>query len=648
MVPHAVGVRWPVLRRSAAFPLLLLLSLAGCRQPAPGHVPGHRRYRHGASWRGSSGIGDRTQYPFGATQPDAEPQAFLMTGAPRVEQLYGTLCASCHGAEGRGEGIAGRFNRVPPTDFTRAEFKVRSTAMGALPTDRDLDDVIRHGAGGDGAMPPFPLLSAEDRRALAQKVKSFSERWRHERPPLPVALPAHRTGDASRGAGIYRAWDCVGCHGPGGAGDGPRVPSLRDARGSPESPADLTRPWQFKRGGTQSELLRTILTGFNGTSMTAYAPADRSGAELWDLVAFVRSLQRPRPSDPLSPHDATTVNSYWRPPLRAGTEPIASAACGTCHPLQFADWSRSRHAMAMGPGVWAQMRERNDGSCAACHAPLVEQAADAFLQADSVSCAACHVREGRTFGPEPTAGTLLPLVAGTKAGHAGGIQARPFFEQSAFCAGCHHFAPGTAPMVEGTTLQNTYEEWRQSRAAKEGRTCQTCHMPDRRHFFRGIHDPETVRRAVRWTFNAESPGTGVTARMTLTNVGAGHFFPTYVVPEIWMRIELHDSRGATLKFAEHRIARKVKADAGGWIQTSDTRLAPDQTATLDYAGPVPPAAVRIVGRVVVLPDVWQAEKFRARHSEAQSDIIRNYYQAALAEAESSGYTLFREERPLPR
>lgn len=115
-----------------------------------------------------------------------------------------------------------------------------------------------------------------------------------------------------------------------------------------------------------------------------------------------------------------------------------------------------------------------------------------------------------------------------------------------------------------------------------------------------------------------------------------------------MRIDVKDGAGATLAFAEHRIARKVRFENGDWTQTSDTRLAPDQTATLDYTGPVPPTAVLIVGRVIVLPDLWQADKFRVRLADAESDTVRWYYSAALEEAESSGYTLFQEERRLDR
>lgn len=358
------------------------------------------------------------------------------------------------------------------------------------------------------------------------------------------------------------------------------------------------------------------------------------------------SAARPVRSHRRAPDAAASVASYWQKPLAAGTVNIAASTCASCHPLQFDDWSRSRHALAMGPGLAAQLQDGEQaGACVPCHAPLTEQGADPFLMADGVSCAVCHMRAGQTFGPARRETTLLPLVASSASPH-GKIQTRPIFEQADFCAGCHHFPAGTAPVVAGSTLQNTYAEWQNSRAAREGRTCQSCHMPDRRHFFRGIHDPETVRRAVQWHFEADPRATGTKARMTLTNTGAGHYLPTYVVPEIWMRIEVRDRGGATLASVEHRIARKVTPRDDGWTQASDTRLAPDATATLDFTGPLPAGAALIVGRVVVLPDVWQADKFRARLAASPSARVQRYYAAALQEAESSGYTLFEGSRPI--
>lgn len=637
----SIGSDAVTLPRSFAW-LLLLVCLAGCARdstaPRPAVTPGPAARATAAPPPALSG----REYPLPASVADAAPEEFAAPGASHGRQLYATYCATCHGQSGRGDGRAAGFTRIPPTDFTQATFKVRSTRRGSLPTARDLENTIRRGAGGRGAMPSFAFLDPADIRALVQVVQSFSTRWERER-PVSIALPP-MAGDPIRGGAIYRRAGCVLCHGESGAGDGRLARELQDSRGLPDVPTDLTQPWTFKGGSDEAGLVQSIATGFNGTNMPAFQPKKAGGSELWDLAAYLRSLQNQEPPILQTTRDSATLAGFWRHPIAAQAGDLAAVSCASCHPLQFADWSRSRHAMAMSPGVHAKMQARNPEMCASCHAPLENQSTDAYLMADGVSCAACHVRQGAVFGPSPTAQSVLPLAARHRPPH-GPLNARPFFEQSEFCSGCHHFAEGSAPSVHGTTLQNTFEEWRQSRAAREGRSCQSCHMPGRRHFFKGIHDPQTVRDAVRWSFEVDRRGA---ARMTLTNTGAGHALPTYVVPEIWMQIEVKDRNGVTLDSAAHLIARKVKFENNAWTQLSDTRLPPDQTATLEYSRALPAGAVSITGRVVVLPDLWQAESFATEMTAASSDTARRYLQAALAETTNSGYTLFQEERRLDR
>ena len=55
----------------------------------------------------------------------------------------------------------------------------------------------------------------------------------------------------------------------------PRAADLRDWRGRPEAGHDLTRPWRFTGAGDEAGLLRSVLTGFDGTTMPGYA--DRAG-----------------------------------------------------------------------------------------------------------------------------------------------------------------------------------------------------------------------------------------------------------------------------------------------------------------------------------------------------------------------------------
>jgi len=567
--------------------------------------------------------------------------------APRGERLYSVFCAACHGREGRGDGLAAGFCATPPADFTRAEFKVRSTPSGALPSDADLAGVIRNGAGGDGAMPSFSFLSEEDLRSLLTQVKRFSPRWAREKVPAPLVLPARSAGNAQRGAGVYRTWKCDSCHGDSGRGDGRLARELRHSRGFADVPTDLTRPWTHKAGSDEASLLRSTLTGFNGTTMPGYTIPAGGEQQLWDLVAYLRSRQTKRPAVPSARIDTSTVDGYWKTPIPAQTGDLSAASCVPCHPAQFADWSQSRHAAAMGPGVFAQIHDQPalTAGCIRCHAPLAEQPKNPHLAADGMTCSACHSRAHEKFGPPPNAKTLLAPVSQYPSPH-GRMNVRDFFEDVEFCATCHQFKEGSAERVHGTFLQNTVEEWKASRAAREGKTCQTCHMPDRRHFFRGIHDPETVRSGVRWAFDAQTVGSRAVGRMTLTNTSAGHYFPTYVVPEVWMRIELKDARGGILAASERLIARKLSFALGKWTEISDTRLRPDETATLDYNGPIPPGALTIVGRVVVLPDAWHQSSLDALLRNASSPQSQRSYRAALAEMQRSGYTLFRTERRL--
>ena len=81
----------------------------------------------------------------------------------------------------------------------------------------------------------------------------------------------------------------------------------------------------------------------------------------------------------------------------------------------------------------------------------------------------------------------------------------------------------------------TTQQWDKSQYPGRGITCNTCHMPPmerslaaggkrpgRKHVFEGCHDPDTLRRASTTTLEVRER----TLRVTLTNTGAGHNFPT--------------------------------------------------------------------------------------------------------------------------
>ncbi len=73
-----------------------------------------------------------------------EPQDALAAG----KTIYQERCVFCHGAEGRGEGPSAKDMDPSPRDFVAADYKIRSTLFGSLPTDEDLYRVVAKGIPG--------------------------------------------------------------------------------------------------------------------------------------------------------------------------------------------------------------------------------------------------------------------------------------------------------------------------------------------------------------------------------------------------------------------------------------------------------------------------------------------------------------------
>jgi cytochrome c oxidase cbb3-type subunit I/II len=185
-----------------------------------------------------------------------------------------------------------------PHDFTGGMFKFRTTPFGAMPTDADLLRTISEGIPGT-AMPAWKrLLSEQQRSDLVQYIKTFAaEKFvaAARTPPEPVHLPAAPPATPERianGQQVFERLQCWQCHGHGGGGDGPLAAVLRDGKNRPIRPQDFTKG-VYKSGQQPEDLLRTVLTGLNGTPMPTYATAV-SVDEGWDLVYYVRSLARSR------------------------------------------------------------------------------------------------------------------------------------------------------------------------------------------------------------------------------------------------------------------------------------------------------------------------------------------------------------------
>lgn len=347
-------------------------------------------------------------------------------------------------------------------------------------------------------------------------------------------------------------------------------------------------------------------------------------------------------------------------------------ACGACHAVQWAGWRSSLHARATSPGLRGQLVDlwQHDPAsgldCLACHAPLAEQRPvapagdgtfagsrefDAALFAGGVTCAACHVRAHRRFAPPAIAGNPNTAYPAGTPGH-GGVTRSAAFERAEFCAACHQFDRSAA--VNGKPLQNTYAEWRGSEWGRRGVACQICHMPGRQHLWRGIHDPDMVRRALAARLELE-PAAGrrgaLRARLVVTNHGAGHHVPTYVTPTIVLRVAQADASGRAITGTarESRLRRDVAVEQGAWVERADTRLAAGATTVLRYDAPRHPRARALAASIEVRPDDFYVTRVYPGilADAATSEEGRRLVADALAAGQASPYLAWSATAPLP-
>ena len=611
--------------------------------------------------------------------------------------LYDRLCVACHGVAGDGGGPASPWLMPRPRDFTAGGFRWVTTVDGA-PTRADLARTIAAGAPGT-SMPGFGVvLSARDVDAVIDVVMALG-------PARTIAeaggaLPVVAAGDDAARARGREAWQrlgCVACHGTGGRGDGPAAAGLGDA-----APYDLTAgPVRRPRvgDGDQAEveaIAASVVFGVAGTRMPAFGEALTAG-DLADVAAFVAGLAPGRtelvprlaPSVIADDRARKSIKAGYRPgaagdpdgapfagtialqvtpaalaPAQAG---LSSRQCGRCHAKQLREWQGTIHAQAMAPGVIAQLRAASDAgaeSCRRCHTPLAEQQPrlragqrggddadrtytanerhDAALASEGLTCAACHLRGGVRHGPPAPSPTLLTLPGYPRV-------ELPVYERSDFCLGCHQLPPRGA--VDGKPLLDTYREWLYGPYMKRGVQCQHCHMPNREHTWKGVHDPDTFRQGIDVGVRAQRTAAGVVvATATVTNIGAGHYLPTTPTPAAWLEVELIDGAGRAIAGtqASRRIGRELRVVKGKFEQVEDTRIPPGESLALGriWRGAAIAAAAAVRVRVRVRPDDYYEGLYQQRLQGTLPALQRRQYEAALARARAAAYVAYDQPWPI--
>jgi len=342
-------------------------------------------------------------------------------------------------------------------------------------------------------------------------------------------------------------------------------------------------------------------------------------------------------------------------------------SCAQCHASQYADWKNSRHSQTMNAGIRWQFHvfsQAESNKCMDCHAPLAEQKAlvardrgwanappgeppayiPGNLHHQGLTCAACHVREHKRFGPEHRLG-----LKGDEDGLPhGGFHPRAAFSDSRFCASCHQF-PDDGPRLNGKLRQDTYNEWLRSDFGRRGVSCQECHMPDRRHLWRGITDRDMVRRAMSIELvGRDEAQSEMAIDLEIANVGAGHHFPAYMVPRIDVRLLLLDPEGnVAAEVLHHVIQWRTSVDLTR--ESFDTRLPAGEAVKLSANLERPEeTGWTLALRVDVAPKEHYERMYQdmMRQADRMDAMTLNLLRIAIAEAGKSRYRAIDELIPL--
>jgi cytochrome c oxidase cbb3-type subunit 2 len=235
----------------------------------------------------------------GAWREAFEPQmlAVSVMSIPQTEAqvergkiVYERRCVGCHGVKGDGNGPVATFLDPRPRNFTLGSFKFRTTPSGSLPTDGDLYRTLTRGVRWT-AMPTWHELPEKDRIAAIAYIKTFSSRWKEDKPEPPIVIgdpPKPTLALLARGKELYGRAKCFQCHGDGGKGDGPSAGELQDDSKFPIRPTDLTRG-QFKGGGDVRDIYRTMTTGLDGAPMPSFIDSMKDD-ERWAISYYVLSF----------------------------------------------------------------------------------------------------------------------------------------------------------------------------------------------------------------------------------------------------------------------------------------------------------------------------------------------------------------------
>lgn len=392
------------------------------------------------------------------------------------------------------------------------------------------------------------------------------------------------------------------------------------------------------------------------------------------------------------------------PSLPSSGFPTADG-CG-CHGELPTQWGVSMHAKALVDPIYlVKLREADAATggevtpfCLMCHSPVGVMAGELSrldhtgaspAALEGVACTFCHHTTGTTTPVGNASQEVSPddvrlaQLKDPQAPHAAAYSA--FHETAEFCGTCHNVNHPT----NGTHLEATYTEWKESPYAAEGVTCQDCHMtpdvgvtkpnpgkaastgPDREHIYSmtfaggnvALGDAAlaeaNLKAAADLTLDVpEVVESGdVPVAVTITNVGAGHYLPTGLteVRLMWLEVTAVDEAGTEL-LNERRDFHTVLEDAEGnhpaemWEAVaihSDDRIPPKESVSNDYTFPMAAGPVTVTAALYYrsCPEEMAAAAGVEVPTTTMAQVTRTVYASAQQQADDEPATDEAEPEP---
>ena len=253
--------------------------------------------------------------------------------------------------------------------------------------------------------------------------------------------------------------------------------------------------------------------------------------------------------------------------------------CAQCHPQQHKEWREGQLS------AFSSVREIMEADQAAEFAgPLCWKCHDPFKQGldEGVTCEFCHGKSGET-GCDQNDKNL----------HQTERQRRMLLiRDEKWCHQCH----SVIQPITGADLQGTVAEWEQSKAKKEGLTCQSCHMPligegDDQHHFHGHYYPGRNPLPGRKSVSIES----ITfeqgqLHVVVKNNVSSHYFPTGAhTKALFLEVNGFESNNDEPVFMDQFLFLKrfeFKKFLGiqdlPYTVYKDTRIKPEEERTISF------------------------------------------------------------------